>query len=150
MRRYLAVDLGAESGRVIAGRIQDSRLELEEIHRFANTPLHTEKGLFWNAPALFDEIKHGLKEASHLQVNGIGIDTWGLDFGLLTEDGRLVENPRHYRDPKNQGAMEEAFRTVPREEIFEATGVQFMDFNSLYQLFRSGPVQLLADLCPRN
>jgi len=137
MRRYLAVDLGAESGRVIAGKLHESHLELEEIHRFANTPLRTEKSLFWNAPALFHEIQHGLKAASHLQVNGIGVDTWGLDFGLLTEDGRLVENPRHYRDPGNQGAMDEAFQTVSRQEIFEATGVQFMEFNSLYQLLRS-------------
>ncbi len=137
MRRYLAVDLGAESGRVIAGRIQDSRLELEEIHRFPNQPRHTEQGLFWDAQGLFHEIRHGLKQGGHIHVDGIGVDTWGLDFALLREDGELTGNPHHYRDPRNDGAMKEAFGKVSRAEIFQATGVQFMEFNSLYQLLRS-------------
>lgn len=137
MRRYLAVDLGAESGRVMAGELHEGRLVLEEIHRFLNTPIHVGESLYWDAPHLFHEIKYGLHEGKRSQVDGIGIDAWGIDFAMLTEDGRLVENPRHYRDPRTKGAMRQAFEVVPREEIFEATGVQFMEMNSLYQLLRS-------------
>lgn len=137
MRRYLAVDLGAETGRVMAGNLHDGHLTMEEVRRFSNTPLQVGQSLYWDAPRLFEEVKHGLKEGRHPQVDGIGVDTWGLDFALITEDGRLVENPRHYRDPRTQGVIEKVFQIVSREEIFEATGVQFMEMNSLYQLMRS-------------
>ena len=137
---FLACDLGAESGRVILGAISasDGRLTLDELHRFANEPVQLPTGLYWDSFRLFHEILRGLTVAGRtrgLNVGGIAIDTWGVDFGLLGRDGGLVDNPRHYRDPRNNGMMERTFAAVPREEIFAHTGIQFMQFNSLFQLY---------------
>ncbi len=137
MKNYLAFDLGAESGRAMLGVIAGGRLALEELHRFANTPVRVTTGLYWDTFRLFHEILRGLAIAGRergLRLDGIGIDTWGVDFCLLGPDGALVDNPRHYRDARNNGMMERAFAMVPREEIFAHTGLQFMQFNSLYQL----------------
>ena len=138
MGRYLALDLGAESGRAILGSISDSRLTLEELHRFPNTPVRVTTGLYLDTFRLFHEIQEGLKAAGlerRVRPDGIGIDTWGVDFGLLGADGALIDNPRHYRDERNNGMLERTFAAVPREEIFAHTGVQFMQLNSLYQLY---------------
>ena len=132
MGRYLALDLGAESGRAILGSISDSRLTLEELHRFPNTPVRVTTGLYWDTFRLFHEIQEGLKAAGRerrVRPDGIGIDTWGVDFGLLGADGALIDNPRHYRDERNNGMLERTFAAVPREEIFAHTGVQFMQLN---------------------
>lgn len=137
MKRYLAIDLGAESGRVMLGTLQDGKLGLEELHRFPNNPVRLPTGFYWDTLRLFHEIQHGLAVAGRerkLAVDGIGTDTWGVDFGLLGSDGALVDNPRHYRDARNNGMMEKTFAAVPREKIFAQTGLQFMQFNSLYQL----------------
>jgi rhamnulokinase len=137
MKNYLAVDLGAESGRVMLGTIADRSLVLEELHRFPNTPVRLPNGLYWDAFRLFHEIQHGLAIAGRerkLSADGIGVDTWGVDFGLLGPDGALIDNPRHYRDARNNGMLEKTFAVVPRSEIFAQTGLQFMQLNSLYQL----------------
>jgi len=138
MRHYLAFDLGAESGRAMLGSITDGRLELEELHRFPNIPVRLPTGLYWDTLRLFHEIQQGLAAAGRdrkLVVAGVGIDTWGVDFALLGSDGALVDNPRHYRDARNNGILEKAFQAVPREEIFAHTGLQFMQFNTLFQLY---------------
>jgi len=135
---YLAVDLGAESGRVVAGRFDGVRMVLEEVHRFPNGPVNVRGTLHWDVLRLWSDIQAGLAKAGDRygqQVAGIGLDTWGVDFGLLSADGALLGNPYHYRDSRTDGVMEAAFERVPREEVFARTGIQFMQFNSLFQLF---------------
>jgi len=135
MRHYLAFDLGAESGRAMLGTISDDALTLEELHRFPNIPVRLPTGLYWDTLRLFHEILEGLRLVGReRKLAGIGIDTWGVDFALLGPDGALVDNPRHYRDARNNGMLERTFAVVPREEIFAHTGIQFMQLNTLYQL----------------
>jgi len=132
----LAFDLGAGSGRAILGTLEGGKLVLEELHRFANTPVQLPTGLYWDTLRLFQEMCHALTIAGRerkLKIDAIGVDTWGVDFGLLGADGALVDNPRHYRDPRTNGMLERTFAVVPRKEIFEATGIQFMQLNTLYQ-----------------
>lgn len=138
MSHYLAVDLGAESGRVMLGTLEHGRLQLEELHRFPNTPVSLPTGLYWDSFRLFHEIVHGLSIAGRerkLAVSGIGIDAWGVDFGLLASDGSLIDCPRHYRDPRTSGVPERFFEIVPKHEVFNYTGIQFMQLNSLFQLY---------------
>lgn len=138
MKNFLAFDFGAESGRAILGTLRDDRLILEELHRFPNQPVRLPQGLYWDTFRLFHEIQQGLAIAGRerkLALDGIGIDTWGVDFGLLGADGALVDNPRHYRDARNNGMLERTFQVVPRDRIFAETGIQFMQLNSLYQLY---------------
>jgi len=137
MSHYLALDLGAESGRAILGSLSAGKLVLEELHRFSNQPVRLPDGLYWDAFRLFHEIREGLRIAGRgrgLKLSGIGVDTWGVDFGLLDAHGELVANPRHYRDARNNGMMERTFQSVPRADVFRHTGLQFMQFNSLFQL----------------
>jgi rhamnulokinase len=134
---YLAFDLGAESGRAVVGRFDGERLDLSTLHRFPNNPVRILDSLYWDVLGLFAEMKRGLglyrrQEGDHLE--GIGLDTWGVDFALLGRNGKLLSNPRHYRDPRTEGMLQAAFEQVPREEIFEHTGIQFMEINTLYQL----------------
>jgi rhamnulokinase len=147
-RRYVALDLGAESGRGMLANIADHRVELTELHRFANTPVHLPTGLYWDTLRLFHEICESIRAASNVSdhLDGIGIDTWGVDFGLIGGDGSLIGNPRHYRDSRTHGAPEEVFRIVSRDEVFRQTGIQFMNINSLYQLYalRKDSPQLLG------
>jgi len=134
---YIAVDLGAESGRVMLGRIAEGRLTLEQIHRFSNGPVQEQGTLRWDFRKLLTEIKTGIGKAAKAaddRVAGIGVDTWGVDFGLLGSDGQLLENPYHYRDSRTNGMMEEAFALMPKRRVYENTGIQFMQLNSLYQL----------------
>ena len=138
MSHYLAIDLGAESGRALLGTLEGGKLAVEELHRFANTPVAVQGALYWDTLRLWHEIQHGIAVAARerkLTLDGIGIDTWGVDYGLLGSDGRLVEIPRHYRDARTNGVMEKLFQIVPREEVFGYTGVQFMQLNTLYQFF---------------
>ncbi len=141
MQRYLAFDLGAECGRAMLGTLSDEGLVLEELHRFPNIPVRTFSALHWDILRLWHEIQQALALAARerrLTLDGVGIDTWGVDFALLGPDGALVENPHHYRDPRNNGMMEKLFEVVPREDVFAATGIQFMQLNSLYQLYAMG------------
>ena len=138
---YLALDLGASGGRAIIGRFDGERLTLEEVHRFVNGPVHLPSArgdsLHWDAPRLFVEIQEGLRKAvacCGADLASLGIDTWGVDYGLLDRNDRLVGLPYHYRDRRNDTMLAEAFRRVPRAEIFAATGIQFMQLNTLYQL----------------
>ncbi|NLH44124.1 MAG: rhamnulokinase [Planctomycetes bacterium] len=134
---YIAVDLGAESGRVMLGRVADGKLSLEQMHRFANGPIQEQDSLRWDFDRLMTEIKTGIGMAARKAdspVKGIGVDTWGVDFGLLGADGRLLEKPYHYRDSRTNGMMDKAFAKMPKREVYENTGIQFMQLNSLYQL----------------
>jgi rhamnulokinase len=137
MTKFLAFDLGAESGRAVVGHLDGDNLRLEELHRFTNGPVQVLDGLHWDVLRLWSEIKHGLALASKAYgdtLASIGLDTWGVDFGLLAADDTLVGNPHHYRDRRTEDMMEEAFKIVPRSEIYAQTGIQFMQLNSLYQL----------------
>jgi rhamnulokinase len=141
---FLAFDLGAESGRAVLGSLGDGRLALEERHRFPNPTGRMNGHLYWNLLGQWEELKCGLRKAAEghggatggarASLSGIGVDTWGVDFGLVGADGDVIGNPFHYRDPRTDGVMERAFQKVPRQQIFEHTGVQFMQLNSLYQL----------------
>jgi rhamnulokinase len=135
-KHFLAFDLGAESGRGILGRLDGSRLSLEIIHRFPNGAVRTLDALHWDVLRLYSEMLQTLRRcaAQHGALDGIGVDTWGVDFALLGRGGVLLGNPRHYRDPYTEGIMEQAFARVPRAEIFRHTGIQFMRFNTLFQL----------------
>ena len=134
---YLAVDLGAESGRVVAGLFDGSRIRLEEIHRFANGPVSVAETLRWDVLRLWSEIQLGLGKAAQSFGNdaiSIGVDTWGVDYVLLGRGDEMLGQPYNYRDPRTAGVMERCFSRVPRKEVFSATGVQFMPINTLYQL----------------
>ena len=136
-RNYLAVDLGAESGRTIVGSLADGKLTLSETHRFPNGPVRLNDGLHWDVLRLWSEIKAGMGNSSSSFGNGIdsiGLDTWGVDFALLDKNDSLLSNPFHYRDARTDGMLEEAFERMPREQIFAKTGIQFMQLNTLYQL----------------
>jgi rhamnulokinase len=138
MSSYLAFDLGAESGRAILGCLSHGQLAIDELHRFPNTPLREGDGLFWDYTRLWHEIQHALHIAiteRRSALDGIGIDTWGVDFGLLGPNGMLLEKPRHYRDHRNAAAMRAVLVQIPREELFRATGVQLMQLNTLFQLY---------------
>jgi rhamnulokinase len=138
MGQYLAIDLGAESGRAILGGLFDGKIAIEELHRFPNTPLREDGGLFWDIWKLWHEIQRGIEIAvseRRVALDGIGVDAWGVDFGLLGPDGKLLAKPRHYRDSRNNGVMEKVYEIVPRNEVFGYTGIQMMQINSLYQLF---------------
>jgi rhamnulokinase len=138
MLHYLAFDLGAESGRAMLGTLSGGKLELAEIHRFPNTPVRILGALYWDTLRLWHEIQHGIAIAVRdrkLTLDGIGIDTWGVDYSLLGSDGALLESPRCYRDQRNNGMMEKLFTVVPRDDIFGYTGIQFMQINTLVQLY---------------
>jgi rhamnulokinase len=136
-RSYLALDLGAESGRAMLGHLAGHRLELAELHRFPNIPVRLPNGLYWDTLRLFHEMCEGIRIAGKAvdQLDGIGVDTWGVDFGLLSEEGLLMDGPRHYRDTRTSGIFQKMFEKVPQAEIFKNTGVQFMEINSLCQLY---------------
>jgi rhamnulokinase len=135
-KNLLAFDLGAESGRGVLGRFDGSRLTLDVLHRFPNGPVCTLDCLHWDVLRLFGETLAGLRRAAAEPggVASVGVDTWGVDFALLGRGGTLLGNPRHYRDPHTEGVMEAVFARVPREEIFRRTGLQFLRFNTLFQL----------------
>lgn len=135
-RSFLALDLGAESGRAVVGKLRGNVLDLEVVHRFPNIPVRVPDGLHWDVLRLFQEMKEGLRLASREnQLASLGLDTWGVDFALLDSAGALLANPHHYRDSRTDGKMEEVFAVVPREEIFRTTGIQFMQLNTLYQMY---------------
>ncbi|QDU64564.1 Rhamnulokinase [Planctomycetes bacterium Pan216] len=133
---FLAVDLGAESGRTIVGHFDGEELQIEESHRFANLQIDVLGTVYWDTLRLWHEIKTGIAKAVRQfgPPSAIGIDTWGIDFGLLNAEGSLVGNPVCYRDARTDGMMEAAFEIMPRDEVFQRTGIQFLKFNTLYQL----------------
>ncbi|MGB1813765.1 MAG: rhamnulokinase [Rubripirellula sp.] len=133
---HLAIDLGGSSGRVIAGFVDAGQLQLEQVHRFANDAVWIQNSLQWDLPSLWQEILTGLRAASdrYPKIASVGVDSWGVDYVLLDEQDLFAGPARTYRDPRTVGILEKAFEIVPREEIFAATGIQFMVINSLYQL----------------
>jgi len=135
---FLAADLGAESGRVMVGRFDGGRLSLSEAHRFDSRPVPLPDGLHTDVLRIFTEIQRGLAAGAQSgeELGGVGVDTWGVDFGLLDGGGRLLGNPCHYRDCLGSGVLERALARVPRAEIFEATGIQLLELNTLFQLLR--------------
>ena len=144
---FLAFDLGAESGRAVLGRFDGEQLSLEEVHRFPNGPVRIHDSLHWNVLSLFSEMKLGLAKTIHEhegELTALGIDTWGVDFGLLDQAGHLIGNPYHYRDSRTDGMLERAFELVPRQEIFGQTGIQFMQLNTLFQLLAMAQQQAPA------
>ncbi len=132
-----AVDLGAESGRVILARFDGRSLGLEEVHRFPNRPVTLHRHRFWNMLGLWDEILAGLRKARKLAgtLDSIGVDTWGVDYGLVDAQGFLLGQPFQYRDSRTDGVMEQVFARVPRNVLYARTGIQFLPFNTLYQLY---------------
>ena len=137
-QHFFAVDLGATSGRTILGIIEDGRLEQEELTRFPNNLIETGGHFYWDIYALYNEMIRGLQIVGQrgISISSIGIDTWGVDFVFIAEDGALLRNPVAYRDPHTFGRMEEYFeRVVGRRQVYDITGIQFMNFNSLFQLY---------------
>lgn len=136
-RVYLAVDLGAESGRVIAGLFDGTRIRLEELHRFTNGPVAVADTLRWDVLRLWSEIQAGLAKAAARfgqAIVSVGVDTWGVDYVLLSKTGEMLGQPYHYRDPRTRGMLDQTLTRVSRGEVFSATGLQFMEINTLYQL----------------
>ncbi len=143
-KKYLAFDLGASNGRCVMGSFDGQALSLQVIHRFENGYIRVGDHLYWNMLGLWANIKASLAKAAAEHRTGIvsvGVDTWGVDFALLDQQGDLVGNPYSYRDPYTTGMLEEGFKIVPKQEIFQTTGIQFLRINSLFQLLaikRSG------------
>ena len=140
MKRYLAADFGAGSGRVIVGTPSAEGIQLEEIHRFENNQKMIDGHLRWDFYALFNELKTGLKKAFAKygdEIESIGIDTWGVDYGLLDKDGKLISTPVCYRDDRTKGMLELAFQKLPKEEFFQHAANQFMEINTAFQLLSS-------------
>jgi rhamnulokinase len=135
-RYYLAADLGASNGRIIAAALENDRISLSEMHRFGNGPLQLQDGLHWDVMHLWTEIKKGIaiSAAKYQTIESIGLDTWGVDFALLGRHNTLLFPPYHYRDGRTDGILEKAFQRLPRAEIFARTGIQFLQFNTLYQM----------------
>ncbi|MEU0459466.1 hypothetical protein ABZ322_42555, partial [Streptomyces sp. NPDC006129] len=142
MKSYAAVDLGASSGRVMVGRVGPDSLELSEIHRFPNRPVRVPEGLRWDVLGLYAGVLDGLKAAG--RVDSVGIDSWAVDYGLLDADGVLLGNPVHYRDARTEGVAEKVWATVPAQELYAATGLQYAPFNTLYQLTAARSTAQLA------
>ncbi len=135
--KFLAFDFGAESGRAIVGILKDKKIELHEVHRFQNKIVNVFDNLHWNILYLFEELKTGIIKAvqrGHTDISSIAVDTWGVDFGLVTEDDQLLGSPFSYRDSRTNGILEKAFNLMPKDEIYDLTGIQFMQINTAFQL----------------
>ncbi|MDX1934313.1 MAG: rhamnulokinase family protein [Capsulimonadales bacterium] len=143
-QRYLALDLGAESGRGVVGEFDGATVTLQEVHRFPNAPVRMSDTLYWNLPSLMTEVRTAIGKASEGgAIASLGVDTWGVDFGLLDRGGRLVGLPVHYRDARCNGMVEKVYEKVPRSEVFASSGIQTMQINTLFQL------AALAEQSPR-
>ena len=135
-KKVLAFDFGASSGRAMIGELSDGKLSVTEIHRFSNDPVILGGTMYWDYLRLWHEIKAGIRLAlASGRVDAIGIDTWGVDFGLLDEAGDLIANPVHYRDERTVGMPEELFKVLPKDALYAKTGIQMMRLNTIYQLW---------------
>src|SRR4051812_36294709 len=142
-----AVDLGASSGRVMAARVGPGRLDLQEVHRFPNRPVRTAGTLHWDVLGLYAGILDGLRAAGRElgRLDGIGIDSWAVDYGLLDADGALLGNPVHYRDTRHETAVAGVHTVVGPEELYRISGLQHLPFNTVFQLAAArGTAQLVA------
>jgi rhamnulokinase len=133
--QFLAFDLGAESGRAMLGRLRAGVLDVSEIHRFVNEPVRQNGSLQWDVLRIWLEIKQGMERAAGTPIDSVGVDAWGCDYALIGEQGVLLQNPYHYRDKRTDGIMEAVFERVAADEIYAITGIQFLPFNTLYQLY---------------
>lgn len=133
----LAFDFGASSGRMILSKYEDGKIELEELHRFSNEPVRVGKYFYWDTFRLFHELKTGLKKAAarKIPISSLAIDTWGVDYGLIDKEGNLIGNPVNYRDDRTIGVIDEVGAIVPLEELYDSTGIQFMNFNTVFQFY---------------
>ena len=151
MKKYLAFDYGASSGRSILGLFDGDKLRLEETHRFNSDPVMINGTFTWDFLRLFFEMKRGLQKTfgNHRDISSVGVDTWGVDFGLLGRNGELLGNPVHYRDTRTDGMVEKACSILSAKEIFDTTGIAFQKFNTLYQLMAlsqaNSPLLEMAD-----
>lgn len=134
-RQYLAFDLGAQSGRAMLGRFDNGTIALEEIYRFANEPVRQGGAIQWDILRIWLEMKRALARAADRPLESIGVDGWGVDYALIGGRGNLLENPYHYRDSRNDGMMEAIFERISRERLYSITGIQFLQINTLVQLF---------------
>src|SRR5512133_1292888 len=132
---FLAFDLGAESGRAVLGRLNSGVITTEEVHRFPNGPVEQAGSLHWNVTGLWLELRRALSRLEDIELGGIGVDAWGVDYVLLGERGDLLQDPYHYRDQRTDGVMDVVLAKVSKREIYERTGIQFMPINTLFQLF---------------
>jgi rhamnulokinase len=133
--QFLAFDLGAESGRAIVGRLRSGVLDVREVHRFANEPVRQNGALHWDILRLWLEMRRALDRTSGTALESLGVDTWGCDYALVGEQGHLVQNPFHYRDRRTDGVIDDVVRRVPADEIYAITGIQFLQINTLFQLY---------------
>lgn len=135
VRRVLAFDFGASSGRAMLGSYDGNSIKLEEVHRFGNDPVIVRGTMYWDVLRLFYEVKQGILKAKQFgEFESIGVDTWGVDFGIIDKAGRLIENPIHYRDNRTNGMLNKAFELMDKEEFYKITGNQFMEINTAFQL----------------
>lgn len=136
---FLAFDIGATSGRAVVGVFEDDKIDLLEIYRFPNAIMELHGKFYWNIYKIYDHLKDALTVCvkEKIKIDSIGIDTWGVDFGYIGKDGSLLGLPRAYRDPYTMGAPESFFKRVPAGQLYDLTGIQFMNFNSLFQLYRA-------------
>ena len=137
IRSFLAFDCGATSGRAVLATFSDGAFTMKEVYRFPSGIIELNGKYFWDILAIYDHFRKCLAQLGRdgVRIDSIGIDTWGVDFGFVADDGSLVGNPRAYRDPYTDGIPEEVFRTIPREELYGATGIQILNFNSIFQLY---------------
>ena len=149
VRNYLAIDLGASSGRGIIGRFDGSRISLEETHRFQNGPVNVTGRMYWDILGIYSNIRQAIQRASaECELASIGIDTWGVDYGIIGKDGRLLSNPCHYRDSRTDDILQYTDKLMTADEIYRATGIQTMNFNTVFQLaadMRDNPHIFSAD-----
>ena len=135
MKKVLSFDFGASSGRAMLATLENGKIDMKEIHRFSNDPVIVNGTMYWDVLRLFFEIKAGITKAlAEGGFDTIGIDTWGVDFGLLDKKGNLLSNPVHYRDTRTEGIAEEVYKIIPKDELYSLCGTQYMRFNTIYQL----------------
>lgn len=133
--KVLAFDFGASSGRAVIGELKDNKISITEVHRFDNTPVYLNGGFFWDLPRLFYDIKQGIAKAKEYDFDCIGVDTWGVDYGLIAKDGNLLSLPYNYRDARCGVAAKKLNETISDEELYKETGIQKLDFNTIFQLY---------------
>lgn len=133
--KVLAFDFGASSGRAILGSLENGKLVLEEVHRFDNEPVGINDGFYWDLPRLFHEVKQGIRKVKDVDFASIGIDTWGVDYALVTKDGKLLSNPYNYRDERTLDIPEKIREIISDKDLYMTSGIQSMNFNTIYQLF---------------
>ena len=143
---FIAADFGAGSGRVILGTLFNNKITLTEIHRFENKIIEKNNHIFWDLDYLFAELIKGLRKVAELgkeNILGLGIDTWGVDYALFNDNDGLLNNPYAYRDSRTNGVMEKVFEIISKKKIYEQTGIQFLQFNTIYQLLKNQMILIL-------